>query len=158
MIIACQSCNKKFDIDQNLIPSKGRLVQCSSCNHKWFFINKILVNTIKTSTSENLKIFENKSLQERNLINGNDGTNIQNKTTQITGVITNKVETNAIKIKKKNNFLNLTIVFIITFVAFIILVDTFKYPLGKIVPNLDFLLSNLYESIKDIILFIRDLI
>jgi len=158
MIIACQSCNKKFDIDQNLIPSKGRLVQCSSCNHKWFFINKILVNTIKTSTGENFTIFENKSPQESNLINSNNRTNIQNKTSQTTAVITNKVETNAIKIKKKNNFLNSTIVFIITFVAIIILVDTFKYPLSKIVPNLEFLLSNLYESIKDIILFIRDLI
>jgi len=43
-------------------------------------------------------------------------------------------------------------------VAFIIIVDTFKYPIGKIVPNVEFILYNLYESIKDISLFIRDLI
>ena len=54
--------------------------------------------------------------------------------------------------------LNIFIVSIISFVAFIIIVDTFKYPIGKIVPNVEFILYNLYESIKDISLFIRDLI
>jgi len=62
------------------------------------------------------------------------------------------------KIKKKNNFLNLIIVFIISFVALIILIDTFKNPLGIFFPDLEFFLYNLYESIKDIILFTRDLI
>ena len=37
MIIDCPVCNKKFDIDQDLIPTDGRLLQCGSCNHKWFF-------------------------------------------------------------------------------------------------------------------------
>ena len=37
MIIDCPNCNKKFDIDQNLVPAKGRLLQCGSCNYKWFF-------------------------------------------------------------------------------------------------------------------------
>ena len=58
---------------------------------------------------------------------------------------------------KKFKILNFIIVAIISFVAFIIIVDTFKYPIGKIVPNVEFILYNLYESIKDISLFIRDL-
>ena len=64
------------------------------------------------------------------------------------------------KPQKKRNFkiLNIFIVSIISFVAFIIIVDTFKYPIGKIVPNIEFILYNLYESIKDISLFISDLI
>ena len=64
------------------------------------------------------------------------------------------------KPKKQKNFkiLNIFVVIIISFVAFIIIVDTFKYPIGKIVPNVEFILYNLYESIKDISLFIRDLI
>ena len=37
MIISCDQCLKKFEIDSNLIPNKGRLLQCSSCNHKWFY-------------------------------------------------------------------------------------------------------------------------
>ena len=43
-------------------------------------------------------------------------------------------------------------------IAFIILIDTFKYPISKIVPNIEFILYNLYESIKDIRLFFNDLI
>ena len=37
MIITCNKCNKKFEIDENLIPYEGRLLQCGSCNHRWFF-------------------------------------------------------------------------------------------------------------------------
>ena len=37
MIIECPKCNKKFQIDQNLIPSNGRKLQCGSCDHNWFF-------------------------------------------------------------------------------------------------------------------------
>ena len=37
MIISCQNCNKKFKIDQNLIPIGGRLLQCSNCKHQWHF-------------------------------------------------------------------------------------------------------------------------
>ena len=37
MIITCPSCKKKFNIDINLIPSKGRDLQCGSCEHIWFY-------------------------------------------------------------------------------------------------------------------------
>ena len=40
MIISCPECNKRFNINQNLIPEDGRLLQCSSCMHKWHFIIK----------------------------------------------------------------------------------------------------------------------
>ena len=51
------------------------------------------------------------------------------------------------KKQKKYKIFNIFIVAIISFVAFIIIVDTFKYPIGKIVPNIEFILYNLYESI-----------
>ena len=43
------------------------------------------------------------------------------------------------KLEKQKNFkiLNTLVVTIISFVAFIIIVDTFKYPIGKIVPNVE---------------------
>ena len=41
MIITCNNCNKKFDIDSNLISDKGRLLQCASCDHKWFFKKEV---------------------------------------------------------------------------------------------------------------------
>ena len=42
MIITCEQCYKKFEIESKLIPEKGRLLQCSSCNVKWFYKKKIL--------------------------------------------------------------------------------------------------------------------
>ncbi len=35
MIIACPKCKVKFKVDDNKIPSYGRMVQCSKCSHKW---------------------------------------------------------------------------------------------------------------------------
>ena len=52
MIISCPSCNKKFKIEDDLIPSKGRNLQCGSCNHNWFY-------KIENKTSEPLKLEEN---------------------------------------------------------------------------------------------------
>ena len=37
MIFSCDQCHKKFEIDSNLIPKEGRLLECGSCNHKWFY-------------------------------------------------------------------------------------------------------------------------
>ena len=37
MIIPCPCGEKKFEIDESLIPEKGRNLQCGSCNRKWFY-------------------------------------------------------------------------------------------------------------------------
>ena len=37
MIITCPNCNKKFKIDNSLIPDEGRDLQCGSCNHVWLY-------------------------------------------------------------------------------------------------------------------------
>ena len=158
MIIACKSCNKKFDIDGKLIPEKGRLLQCNSCNYKWFFKNEIAAKTIEPTTDESLKIFEVKKPHISKRVNSDNKTTIDTKINPISEETTKEPTINKAKKHKKNNLLNLIIVFIITFIAIIILLDTFKHPLGTIVPNIEFLLYNLYESIKDIILFISDLI
>ena len=169
MIITCNNCNKKFDIDSNLIPDKGRLLQCVSCDHKWFFKKEVLENTVspidEDISIDSINIFDqNRSsineeervsdtpkdevevdleeeIKEKNEININESTQVNTKP------------------KKQKNFkiLNIFIVTVISFVAFMIIVDTFKYPIGKIIPNIEFILYNLYESIKDISLFIRDL-
>ena len=79
MIISCDNCHKKFDIKSSLIPEKGRLLQCNSCNYKWFFKKEVKSETIspikitKTENDpkdfndvpENFKISENiESLKE----------------------------------------------------------------------------------------------
>jgi len=170
MIITCNNCNKKFDIDSTLIPDKGRLLQCASCDHKWFFKKEVLekkISPINEDTSiDNVNIFDqnNSSINDEESVSDtpNDEVEVdleeENKE-KIEINIDERPQENT-KPKKKKNFkiLNIFVVTIISFIAFIIIVDTFKSPIGKIVPNVEFILYNLYESIKDISLFIRDLI
>ena len=42
-------------------------------------------------------------------------------------------------------------------IALIILIDTLRVPLVKIFPSLEIILFNLFETLKDINLFIKDL-
>ena len=168
MIIDCNNCNKKFNVDSSLIPDKGRLLQCTSCDHKWFFKKEVLEKKISpivedisidsASDQDNSSINEEKSVSD---VPKND------PEVELEKDIKEKIEINIdespqenTKPKKQKNFkiLNIFVVTIISFIAFIIVIDTFKSPIGKIVPNVEFILYNLYESIKDISLFIRDLI
>jgi predicted Zn finger-like uncharacterized protein len=181
MIITCNNCNKKFDIDSTLIPDKGRLLQCASCDHKWFFKKEVLENAVSPIVedidNDSVNIFDQNNPSNNDEINPSDLTreeievDIEEKLDEKIKVNNeeepkNKIDANInestaanTKPKKQKNFkiLNIFIVAIISSVAFIIIVDTFKYPIGKIVPNIEFILYNLYESIKDISLFIRDL-
>ena len=169
MIITCNNCNKKFDIDSNLISDKGRLLQCASCDHKWFFKKEALEKTISPIDEEtvidSVNIFDqnNSSINEEESVSNSPKDEVE---VDLEKETKEKIEINIdespqvnTKSKKQKNFkiLNIFIVAIISSVAFIIIVDTFKYPIGKIVPNIEFILYNLYESIKDISLFIRDL-
>jgi len=149
MIISCENCSKKFDVESALIPEKGRLLECNSCNHRWFYKNENITKVIEPIRNENLDIFDKIDLKK------NKPPIIDAKTIIPEKIIIKNV---LIKNEKKKNFLNLTVVFIISFIAFVILLDTFKSPIGKIVPNIEFLLHNLYDSIKDILLFTKDLI
>ena len=40
MIIKCINCNKRFEVNPDLIPNEGRNIQCGACNHIWFFNKK----------------------------------------------------------------------------------------------------------------------
>ena len=139
MIIDCPECNKKFDIDQNLIPHGGRLLQCGSCNHKWFFkLNidkKIEEEEIKIKPKTEKKYFPKKTIHKNE----------------------EKISTK-IKDNKKTNYLNILLVIILSIIAFILVLETFKHQLTSIFPNINFLLNNLYQSIEDIKLFTIDLI
>jgi predicted Zn finger-like uncharacterized protein len=169
MIITCNNCNKKFNIDSNLISDKGRLLQCASCDHKWFFKKEVLDNTVSPTDAEtgidSINIFDqnNSSINEEKSVSNEPKdeveVDLEEETKEKIKVNINESTQVNTKSKKQKNFkiLNIFVVAIISFVAFIIIVDTFKYPIGKIVPNVEFILYNLYESIKDISLFIRDL-
>ena len=145
MIINCPCNEKKFEIDQNLIPEEGRLLQCGFCNEKWFFSKnkeevletKVNVKNEKVANSDN-----NDVNLEKSEVSLDDNTD------------------NVIKVKNNFSFsicLSYILVSIISFVSLIILIDTFKSPLYRIFPNLELILFNLFETLKDINLFIKDL-
>ena len=169
MIITCNNCNKKFNIDSNLISDKGRLLQCASCDHKWFFKKEVLDNTVSPTDAEtgidSINIFDqnNSSINEEKSVSNEPKdeveVDLEEETKEKIKVNINESTQVNTKPKKQKNFkiLNIFVVAIISFAAFIIIVDTFKYPIGQVVPNIEFILYNLYESIKDISLFIRDL-
>ena len=151
MEIQCPKCNRSFKIDKSLIPEKGRLLQCGTCGHKWFFKN--IVHETKTKTV---------NISEENILKKPEITKkIQNSKINI-----NEDEYNKTKIKgdisKKNvnkiNYIKFFFVIIISIVALILILDTFKDILIKIFPNIKILLNNLYETLKDISLFFYDLV
>tara|TARA_Y100001936_G_scaffold244716_1_gene285561 strand:- start:726 stop:1196 length:471 start_codon:yes stop_codon:yes gene_type:complete len=155
MIITCENCAKTFNIQDKLIPDEGRLLQCGSCNHKWFFkIDKLNITPEKQENNITSKKTNNKNLQKSSIIETND---INPKTDDETKEET-IVKKKNIKSNKKSKYLkNLTVV-IISIIALIILADTFKYQLNNYIPGINSLLNNLYETLKDIFLFFNDLI
>ena len=177
MIITCNNCNKNFQADSSLIPEKGRLVKCISCDHKWFFKKEIKeksVQIVKTKAStEEPRVFE----EDANRINEDSSKTIEfldvaiedthpiekitiQDSNEIDEIKEDDKETNVTKsINKKNyNILGLTIIFIISFIALVIVLDTFQEPISTFVPNIEFILYNLYETVNDIVLFFNDLI
>jgi len=69
MIITCTNCNKKFEVDSNLIPNEGRQLQCSSCNYEWFFKKKILADTVKKDDSDVSINFDDASTKKKDELN-----------------------------------------------------------------------------------------
>ncbi|MDC0043937.1 zinc-ribbon domain-containing protein [Candidatus Pelagibacter sp.] len=153
MIIECPSCKKKFEINANLIPKEGRLLECSSCDHQWFYKD---IDENKSEELHNLEeikssiTLEEKKGNKKNIGNRNKDKNTKKNTTKHKNI----------KEKDSNKnipFLNLILIFIITFISFLLIVETFKSPLKEFIPNIDFILNSLYEIFKDIYLFIKDL-
>ncbi len=161
MIISCPSCLKKFKIEDNLIPSKGRNLQCGSCNHNWFY-------KIENKTVEPIKLEENieKKIEasEDNVLISSTSESLKTKLSQDLDkdVKNNDITQNSNLPLKSDNItfsklLSYIIVSIISFAVFVILIDTIKTPLIDIFPGLEKLLFNLFETLKDIKLFIIDL-
>ena len=153
MIITCAQCLKKFEIESSLIPEKGRLLQCSSCNHQWFYKNDILEETKVV-----LKKHDTKNKKNEPTIGEISNTKVFEE------LVASKEKKRKHSYKptktenKKISFLSIILVFIISIAALIVLLDTFKSPVNLMIPNIEFILDSLYETIKDILLFIQDLI
>ena len=164
MIINCPNCNKRFKINTSLIPVEGRDLKCGSCDHVWFY-------KIEDKNLEPLSLKED-------IINNEDKPEIVDKKIELTNEVKkssfhSKIDTKdkkdldkiadkqiPSKNKTKNTsskFFSYIFVFIISFVALIILIDTLKTPLINIFPGLENILFSLFEMLKNIKLFIIDL-
>ena len=153
MIITCPRCQKSFNIDEKLIPTEGRLVKCGACDHTWFF-KPIENNDDKKGAATPDTIINEEENKEFIRVKRNNQT-IKPKVYKTKG---GKKYLPAIKKEKSKNFSKLFLVFLITIIAIVILIDTFKVPLGYIIPNINFYLDNLYQSLIDIKLFTINLI
>ena len=161
MIIECINCNKKFDVNSELIPASGRTIQCGSCDHIWFFNPSAQEPSIESEIkrSKKTQIKRQKiNFEKKNQQNVNPTKNYKQTIPHNT-----KKNYELAPYKSKSTFslsklLSYIIVLIITFIGVIIIIDTFKSPIYKMFPNVETIIFSLFEVLKDIELFIKDLI
>ena len=162
MIITCPCEKKQFKIDSSLIPHEGRELQCGSCERVWFY---------KPKDESEAPLTLNENISEKKIepaIETNDKKpevrkNLQKKIIepQIKNETSKEIPNKVKKLENENKgskFFSYLIVFIISIVALIILLDTLKTPLINVFPGLEIVLFNLFETLQDIKLFIIDLI
>ena len=165
MIIECPWCEKKFEINESLIPKEGRNLQCGSCNKKWFYVPEIKDiqkdvsvekynnDIIDTNEKKEKKIEKKIIKKDKNILNPKKYTEINEE------VETKPISKNDKTINiNKTNYVKLLLVVLISFGALILVLDTFKDALTPLFPNIKFLLNNLYETLKDLFLFFNDLL
>jgi len=162
MIIQCENCNKKFEIQDNLIPDDGRLLECGSCAHQWHY-----TPTTKLELTDEVPI-KDEPADEVPIKDEPAEELIVKKTKKKSKIIKKIYENDAdneidqtnenITTKEKNiSFINFLLVGIISFVAIVILVDTFKNQIAYVIPNISLYINELHEILRDIFLFIADL-
>ena len=163
MIIECPACSKKFNIDEKLIPDEGRLLKCGNCDHTWFY--KMKENLIlETETIKINEIEENKSeiniepvdvpIKETKKI----GKKISKKSSTKDSTSKELVSIDKSSVSRENNIIKKIFLIIISIIAFILLIDTFKNQISVIFPGIVQMSDSLYLVINDLKLFIKDLV
>ena len=160
MIITCPCEKKQFKIDDSLIPQEGRELQCGSCDRVWFYkpenekdgqlsLNENIITDIQEENAEK----KDKNFEFRKQLPQEEKNEIEIKE-ETSKEISKSVEKSANKDFKIFSYL---IVFILSVVGLIILLDTLKTPLINVFPGLEIILFNLFETLHDLKLFIIDL-
>jgi predicted Zn finger-like uncharacterized protein len=153
MFIECPNCNKKFDVDQNLIPESGRLVQCGSCQHTWLY-KRILAPEIEDipilKEKKTIEKINNKNIDIR--IDTKDNISVSKEKKY--EIVKKETKTN----EKSFSYFKVFLVVLISIIAIIVVLDTFKVYISVIFPKINDLLNNLYNSLIDIFLFFKDLL
>ena len=168
MIVECPCKKKRFKIDPTLIPAEGRNLKCGTCDRVWFYkiesenpellslnnnIDRNYVEPVEdVIENQNDKIVQEKQTILRNKVKKEDEKNNKN-------VLLNQKPSSLDDNKNNTNthFFSYLVVFFISFVALIILLDTLKTPLINVFPGLEIILLSLFETLQDVKLFIKDL-
>tara|TARA_B100001769_G_scaffold215478_1_gene175118 strand:- start:230 stop:724 length:495 start_codon:yes stop_codon:yes gene_type:complete len=162
MIIECPNCSKKFNLDRKLIPENGRTLKCGNCDHVWHYkiaLNK-KIDEQKISEDKKSEIDFNISKKDNEIEEKINYENIPDVNKEVISEIKvddSKTEKNDEKgIKLKMTFIYFVIL-IISSLGLIFLLDTFKYNLSNVFPEIIPLFDSLYETLLDLKLFFKDL-
>ena len=163
MIIECRACSKMFNIDEKLIPDEGRLLKCGNCDHTWFYKKEDNLK-LETETIKINKINENKSkiniepvdvpIKETKKIRKK----ISKKSSTKESTSKELVSIDKSSVSRENNIIKKIFLIIISIIAFILLIDTFKNQISVIFPGIIQMSDSLYLVINDLKLFIKDLV
>ena len=145
MIINCQSCNKNFEINDQLIPVNGRLVQCGFCNSKWHQLPQ--VETTKVEPIDKKKELD----KPKKLIKKRIDIQKEEKKLTISRSAKTKIKT------KKIGFLSLILIILISTVATFLVIETFKIQIISSWPQADVYINHVYETLENIFILIKDL-
>ena len=163
MIIECPACSKKFNIDEKLIPDEGRLLKCGNCDHTWFFkkeenlkleTESVKINEIEENKSEiNIEPIEEPIKQTKKIRK-----KISKKSSTKESTSKELVSIDKSSVSRENNIIKKIFLVIISIIAFILLIDTFKNQISVIFPGILKMSDSLYLVINDLKLFIKDLV
>ena len=160
MIIDCPKCSKKFNIADNLIPEEGRLLKCGKCENTWFYNKKEkIINTENNEIKEidNEKTQITKELQKepkikKKKINNPKKITIKQSTSKELVSVNKNVK------DKEGNIIKKFFVIVLSLLAVILLIDTFKIQISSFFPEIIMTMDSLYIVINDLKLFIKDLV
>ena len=163
MIIQCPACSRKFNIDERYIPGKGRLLKCGNCEHTWFF-KKEENKELDTQNKKTSEIEENKTevniekVEEPVIKTKKIRKKISKKSSTKESTSKELVSIDKSSISRENNIIKKIFLIIISIIAFILLIDTFKNHISVIFPGIVQMSDSLFQVINDLKLFIKDLV
>ena len=167
MILACNSCGKKFVVPDNAITASGRTVQCGSCGNKW---RQFPSQNIKKETIINTKISpsikkpatkitkpKTKKVKKPREINLYSPEYLQRKH----GISLNNVEKNKKQITDKKvsfGFYNSLLLFIVVIIIVSRGLYFFQDFITQNLPFTEFYLNYFFESIRNMFEIFKNLI
>ena len=141
MIIECPACSKKFNIDEKLIPDEGRLLKCGNCDHTWFFKKDENIK-LEAETTKLNEINQNKSeintepveepIKQKKKIRKK----IPKKSSTKESTSKELVSIEKSSVSRENNIIKKIFLIIISIIAFILFIDTFKNQISLIFPGI----------------------